>query len=232
MPPRDENIDLLRKPRALDPNWDPNQQFNQPVPAPQPQPSQAQPQAAPAAAAKPSFQYVGATVSADLPFPITAPAGATGFTQVPGGTATLKDGKADALEVNSARAAQTQGTTIVQAFVPDGQVMIRVDGSPGGTAASPWQCVTEADQIQLVDSTGKHYQPYGIYATYGSGTTEKFIMQYISKRALSGVAQPPDANGVFPRVVSLMFLVPQGSTINELDDHQEKLQQLSVTANK
>jgi hypothetical protein len=224
----------MRKPILVDPNWAPGQQPVQPPtpPAPQPQPSQGdQPQSAPAAAVKPSFQYVSATVSADLPVPITAPAGATGFTQVPGGTASLKDGKADSLDVTSAKAAQTQATTIAQAFVPDGQVMVKLNGNAAPTATSPWQCVTEADQIELVDSTGKHYQPFGVYANYGAGRADKFIMQYLSKRAISGVSQPQDAVGG-PKDVTFMFLVPQGSTINELDDHQQKIQQLSLTANK
>lgn len=233
-PARDENIDVMRKPILVDPNWAPGQQPFQPPtpPAAQPQPSQGeQPQSAPSATAKPSFQYVSATVSADLPVPITAPAGATGFTQVPGGTASLKDGKADSLDVNSAKAAQTQATTIAQASVPDGQVMVKVNGNAAPTATSPWQCVTEADQIELVDSTGKHYQPFGLYASYGAGRADKFIMQYLSKRAISGVSQPQDASAG-PKDVTFMFLVPQGSTINELDDHQQKIQQLSLTANK
>jgi hypothetical protein len=109
--------------------------------------------------------------------------------------------------------------------------MVKVSGSPAPGAASPWQCVTECDQIELVDSTGKKYQPSGVYATYTGGAASKFIMQYISKRPLSGVAQPPDASGG-PKDVVLMFIVPQGVTLNELDDHQQKIQQLSLTANK
>lgn len=236
-PSRDENIDVMRKPMVIDPNWAPGQPFPQSSPPPPPPPPQqpapgAQSTAQPApAAAKPSFQYTSATVSADLPVPITAPAGATGFTQVPGGTASLKEGKADSLDVTSSKAAQTQATTIAQALVPAGQVMVKVDGSAAPTATSPWQCVTEADQIELVDSTGKHYQPFGVYATYGAGRVDKFVMQYVSKRSISGVTQPQDAAGG-PKDVTFMFLVPQGTTINELDDHQQKIQQLSLTANK
>jgi len=229
----DENIDVMRKPLVLDPNWTPNQTPNPPPPPPpQPQPSQpaaSTEQPAPAAT-KPSFQYVSAAVSADLPVPITAPAGASGFTKVDGGTGAFKEGKADALDVTRAAGGQAQGTPVTQVDVPDGSVMVKVSGSPAAGAASPWQCVTECDQIQLVDSTGKKYQPNGVYATYTGGTAQKFMMQY-NKNSLSGAPQPPDASGG-PKDVILMYIVPQGITLNELDDHQQKIQQLSLTATK
>lgn len=228
-PQPDPNVGVMRKPLALDPKWNP---LEERLREERERSAQQQASAQPAAPeVKASFQYAMAAVSSELPVPITAPAGATGFTQVPGGTAALKGGKADAVEVTSAAAAQTQGQSISQAYVPAGKVMVKVSGSPAAGASSPWQCVTDANQIELVDSTGKKYQPYGVYASYSGGAAQKFLLQYVTKDTLSGVAQPPDASGG-PTQVVLMYLVPQGTTLNELDDHQQKIQQLSLTANK
>jgi hypothetical protein len=196
------------------------------APEPSPAPPAAPSTPAPEPPAK-AFQVANATAADTLPMPITAPAGPEGsLVQVPGGTAVLSGGKLKVANLDTTAAEQTLPTQVTQFAVPDGQSMIQVSGTP--SAAAPWGFASEPETYEVVDSAGKKYQPYGLYALYDAKGAERVYLRYIDVSTISGSAAPDGAGA--PKRIILFFLVPPATSLTEFDDHGQKVHDLSVTA--
>lgn len=203
------------------PESDQNAQATEGRGQPQPQPEQPQP-GQPSAA----FQVTASGVSTTLPTAIKNPGGApTGeLVRVPGGSVAFDGNAIKNADLDSTKADQAGGTAN-QIFVPQGQKAIEITGTPA--ASAPWGPVAETEQYEVVDSTGKHLQPYGVFVLYNSGA-DKILFRYTSDTSISGKA-PPDANGK-PSQVVLIYLVPDGTTISEFDDHGQKAHDENLSA--
>ena len=202
-----------------------------PTPAPTPSPTTPSPTPTPAPAAGASgFQFQQAAISAAVPVTVTAPAGSDGtFVSVPGGTASganVTGGKLKMANVDSTPAEQTQPMKVTQFAVPDGQAMVQVSGIPAG--AMPWQFNNEPDQYELVDSTGKKYQPSGVFAAYSAKGAARFYLRFVDNTTISGSA-PPDDAGPATKVI-LFYLVAANTSLTEFDDHGKKANDVNVTA--
>lgn len=218
----DKDVNVMR-PETIGapPEADQNAPEQRGQPPQQPAPEQPQPGQQAGA-----FQVSGAAVSTNLPVAIKNPGGApTGeLLRVPGGSAAFDGNAIKNADLDSTRNEQAGGNAN-QIFVPQGQKAIEVTGTPA--AGAPWGPVAETEQYELVDSTGKHLQPYGVFVLYSSGA-DKVLFRYTSDTSISGKA-PPDANGK-PTQVILIYLVPDGTTITEFDDHGQKAHDANVTA--
>ena len=161
------------------------------------------------------------------PAPVSAPAGSEGtLVQVPGGAANVTGKKLKMATVDSTDAEQTQPMKPTQFAIPAGQVMVQVTGVP--PASSPWQFNNEPDQYEIVDSTGKHIQPSGVYASYTANGAMRFYLRFVDNTTISGSSAPDNAGP--PTKVVLMYLVPANTSLIEFDDHGKKAHDISLTA--
>jgi hypothetical protein len=227
---KSDDFNPLRKPYVMKANEAQPPAAEEPAPAPAPAPTPAA-TAAPAPTPTPTLAAappgkVEATISSTIPVMVTAPAGSEGtFAAVPGGSATVTGSKLKTGNVDSTAAEQTMPVKVTQFAVPDGQVMVQVAAAP--PAASPWQFNNEPDQYELVDATGRKYQPNGVFATYDKGG-DRFYLRYVDNTTISGTA-PPDGAGA-PKQVILLYLVPANTTLKAFDDHGKKAQDLNLVA--
>lgn len=237
-PASNPDFNPLRKPLIVEPTpvaETPPAPEPAPAPAPAPTPSPDTPAPTPTptpapAAGTSGFQFQQAAISAAVPFTVTAPAGSDGtFVSVPGGTASganVTGGKLKMANVDSTPAEQTQPMKVTQFVVPEGQAMVQVSGVPAGTM--PWQFNNEPDQYELVDSTGKKYQPSGVFAAYTAKGVARLYLRFVDTTTVSGAA-PPDDAGPATKVI-LFYLVPSGTSLTEFDDHGKKSNDVNVTA--
>jgi hypothetical protein len=196
-----------------------------PPPTPEPQPTPP-PTPAPPPVAK-TFQVKEAVASDALPVPITGPAGAEGsLVQVPGGTAVITQGKLKVGNLDSTQAEQTQPTKVTQFAIPAGQSMVQVSGAP--SAAAPWGFANEPESYEVVDSAGKKYQPYGLFALYDVKEGERMTLRYIDASTISGSSPPENASK--PKQIILFYLVPPNTSLTEFHDHGQKARDISVTS--
>lgn len=234
-PKPDATYNVMRKTAILAPPPPPDeppppQPETPPAPAPAPTPDQpapapgTPPTPAPAPAAN-AFQVQTAVATNALPVAVTAPGGSDGtLVQVPGGTAIVAGGNLKMANLDSTPAEQVQPVKVTQFAVPEGQTMVQVRGAPA--AAAPWAVAAEPDQYEVVDSGGKKYQPYGVFAVFPSNGAQRFYLRYVDSSTISG-ASPPDGAGA-PSQIVLLYLVPPGTTLTEFDDHGQKAHDLNV----
>jgi hypothetical protein len=148
---------------------------------------------------------------------------------VPGGAsnvANVTDKKLKMANVDSTAAEQTQPLKPTQFAVPSGQVMVQVSGTAG--SASPWQFNNEPDQYEIVDSTGKHYQPSGVYATYEANNASRFYLRFVDNTTISGSSPPENAGA--PTKIVLLYVVAANTSLTEFDDHGKKANDMNLTA--
>lgn len=223
----DPNIAVMRKTFITNPPEE-----EQPATPPKPPPAapaaggRGQPQPGPAGASQSAFKYSNIEASSMLPVPIKVNPGqdTKPLKEIPGGSAVLKNAKAASLNVDSTLAEQSGGA-LDQFSVPDGQAMVRVSGS-----VPQWTALAEPEQFEVVDSTGKRYQPNGILVHYAGTGGQRIHYAYSEQNTISGLTQPEKAGA--PADVSLFYLVPQNVTIAEFDDHQQKVQATGLTATR
>lgn len=238
-PPPSPDFNPMRKPAIVAPP---------PTPAPAPQPQAAAPAPAPAPTPTPTptppptptptpapanaggLQFQTAAVSDAVPATISVAAGSEGtLAQVPGGAtnvANVTDKKLKMANVDSTAAEQTQAIKPTQFAIPSGQVMVQVSAAAG--SGSPWQFNNEPDQYEIVDSTGKHYQPSGVFATYDAGGASRFYLRFVDNTTISGSSPPENAGP--PTKILLLYVVPANTTLTEFDDHGKKANELNLVA--
>lgn len=236
-PPPSPDFNPMRKPTIVAPPPPPGQETVAPAPAPPapqattptPTPSPT-PTPAPASANSSAFQFQGATVSDAVPATISVAAGSNGtLVNVPGGTsnvANVTDNKLKMANVDTTAAEQTQPLKPTQFVIPSGQVMVQVTGSAG--SGSPWQFNNEPDQYEIVDSTGKHYQPSGVYATYDANNVSRFYLRFVDNTTISGSGPPENAGA--PTKIVLLYVVAANTSLTEFDDHGKKANDMNLTA--
>jgi hypothetical protein len=229
-PTESPDFNPLRRKMIISPPPPPEPPPQLPKPAPEPQPSTSTPAPAPTTptpAPAGGVEFQQAAVSDAVPAPLSAPAGSEGtLVQVPGGAANITDKKLKMANVDSTDAEQTQPVKPTQFAAPAGQVMVQVTAVPG--SSSPWQFNNEPDQYEIVDSTGKRFQPSGVFATYDAKGATRFYLRFVDNTTISG-ASPPDNSGP-PTKVVLMYLVPANTNLTEFDDHGKKSHDMSLTA--
>jgi len=208
-----------------------------PLPPPTPTAAPATPPAAPAgqkptstppaANNKPAGTSSGLTVvsmTSDAKIPVNAklPAG-----QVPGGGfGKIEAGKVKNINMDASSLELKMGDALEAFDVPAGQAMIQVKVTPSGPSA--WGFATDPEQYEIVDSTGKHYQPNGVVAIFRSTTGERVMMRYIQSQTISGVAAPTGADA--PSEAYILYVVPANTSITEFDDHGQKAKAENVVA--
>lgn len=229
----------MRKPVVLSPPQSSRQGAAEPAPqAPAPQAATPQPAPAPTPTPTPTpanassltLKFQEATVSDAIPATISVAAGSNGtLVAVPGGAsnvANVTDSKLKMANVDSTAAEQTQPLKPTQFAVPSGQVMVQVTVTPA--SASPWQFDNEPDQYEIVDSTGKHYQPSGVFATYDAKGASRFYLRFVDNTTISG-SSPPENAGT-PTKVILLYVVSANTSFTEFDDHGKKADAMNLTA--
>jgi len=226
-------VDVLRKPIVVNPNLDPNApppappEPSNPAPSPSPQtttPEQST-QTKPAQAQK-TFDFKSAEPSTAVPVKITVASGdeAKTIVPLPGGTIAMKEGKISTANVDSGRDEQNLSTQLKELYVPADQAMVQVHGAP--VAGSAWTCAQEPEQIELADSEGKHYQPFGIYVAYKGQGADRFRLKYTAGSQIPGLAPPENSEP--PTEVVMIYLVPKDASIVGFYDHGQKVKDLQV----
>jgi hypothetical protein len=228
--PANPNVAVMRKPQVM-PLPDENAEPTRTAPQPQPTPTAGTPTPEPAPAPPPAdakaFDLHEATASDALPVAITAPAGADGkLVQLPGGTGVIKSGKVSNANVESTIQEQSMPQKVTQVAAPPGQSIIQVNGTPA--ASAPWGFATETEQYELVDSSGKRYQPNGFEATYDTSAGQRLDFRFIDTAGISGGTAPDNATP--PKQVTFFYVVPSRTKITEFDDHGKKAHDLNVVA--
>ena len=145
--------------------------------------------------------------------------------QVPGGGfGKINGNKVKNINMDASSIELKMGQKIEEFEVPAGSAMIQVKLP----ANAPWTFASEPEQYEIVDASGKHYQPNGVVAIFRATTGERVLMRYIDSQTISGVAAPTGAENASEAY--LLYVVPANTAITEFDDHGKKASSGNVVA--
>ena len=198
---------------------------------PPPSSAAASASAPPAVASGAEFEVGRVSVLEMLPTPLAIPVKGGGDTQQvpPNGYVKFNSDHQIKNSVMDAALSELNGSRkIIQFAVPDKSSMVQISGKVSSTA--PWAFATESEQYELVDTQGKHYPPNGIWAVYRGSNGDHILCRYIDSTGISGAAAP-EGNPPPPSQVVLLFIVPKGVTLKELDDHGKKVHEMNQLVN-
>jgi hypothetical protein len=159
------------------------------------------------------FDVIGATASSSLSIPISCGADETAKQiTLPGGDAILKNGKFLSLnlDVQETQATLSNGPRPVKDLLAkDGEGLIIVSGTAGHGG---WDWAAKADQINLVDSAGKTYQPNGVWADVDQAGQKKFFARYSENYPLDALTPGTGKVGN----VWFCFSIPAGTEVKQI----------------
>jgi hypothetical protein len=113
-----------------------------------------------------------------------------------------------------------------QLFVPPGMQAVQLVGVLPPKVSDPWAWAEHLGDFTVTDATDKTYKPSGALAKVMKSIQPMAVGAY---DADAGVSSIPATAEVRPTDVTLIFLVPQGSTLKELDYQGKRLTPLNAS---
>jgi hypothetical protein len=111
--------------------------------------------------------------------------------------------------------------------VPSGMKAVQLVGSPPPTTDDPWTWAEHLGAFTITDSSDKPYKPAGALAKVMKSVQPMAVGVYDSDAGVNAI--PPTA-GVRPTDVYLIFLVPDGVSLKELDYQGKRITALNAAA--
>jgi hypothetical protein len=140
------------------------------------------------------------------------------------GNATMKNKKFQKLVVNPDSTIKELGTgdfPVTDLYVPDGKKMVQIAGKPNGDDQWAWGNLSA---YELVDATGNKYKPNGAVAEVRQQSVPKMVCNYDADNSAQNIST---ADGR-PTNVFLLFNVPDGTQVKELDFNSQPIYSKSL----
>jgi uncharacterized membrane protein required for colicin V production len=109
-------------------------------------------------------------------------------------------------------------------FVPPGMKAVQLVGTLPPKTDDPWTWAEHLGDLTLADANGKSYKPSGVLAKGMKSIQPVAIGKYDSETPIDAFAK---ADGVRPTDVILIYLVPSGTNLTELDYQGKRLATLN-----
>jgi uncharacterized membrane protein required for colicin V production len=143
------------------------------------------------------------------------------------GTATVRGKKLAKLNLTATTPLASLGSgdnAFDQLFVPAGMKAVQLVGTLPPKASDPWNWAEHLGEFSVVDATGKAYKPSGALAKVMKSIQPMAVGAYDADAGVTEIPKTPD---VRPTDVYLIFLVPDGVTLKELDYQGKRLTPLN-----
>jgi hypothetical protein len=112
-------------------------------------------------------------------------------------------------------------------FVPPGMEAVQLVGSPPPKTDDPWTWAEHLGDFSITDSTDKPYKPSGAIAKVMKSIQPMAVGAYDADAGVTAIS--PTAE-VRPTDVYLIFLVPDGANLKELDYRGKRITALNAAA--
>ncbi|HEY7090916.1 MAG TPA: hypothetical protein VH518_22660 [Tepidisphaeraceae bacterium] len=130
------------------------------------------------------------------------------------GKGKLTDKKLAVLEVEpkqSPSQLQQGDFPVRELWVPGGQKIVQLSGSPGGKGH--WDWAEKLGQFELVDDKGQTYKPRGAWTKVKQGRNDRVIAKWDAQNQINDL---PHAAEMVPTDVWIAFVIPENTTLKEV----------------